>query len=100
LGIFFCKPTGIAQKKPDMKLSESLLLKLSKTYPPSSMVNMKFKGKDLQFKTDEEGNPILLFIGKTTAQGKIAGQRYTRILKRDNRGLLIKDHWDLKGPAT
>jgi hypothetical protein len=63
------------------------------------MVSMKFNGKDLQFKTDDQGNPILLFIGKKR-EGRISGQRYMRILKRDSNGILIKDHWDLKGKAT
>ena len=80
-----------------MKLNESLVLKLSKRYQPSTMVEMKFRGKDVSFKTDEEGNPIVLFIGKAQPDGKIKGERYTRRLVRDAQGFLIKDHWDLKG---
>lgn len=80
-----------------MKLNQSLLLKLSKRYAPSSMVEMKFKGKDLSFKTDEEGNPVVLFIGKALPDGKIKGERYTRTLVRNAQGFFIKDHWDLKG---
>ena len=80
-----------------MKLNQSLLLKLGKKYEPSSMVGMKFKGNDLSVKTDAEGNPVVLFIGKMQADGKIKGQRYTRTLLHDARGIVIKDHWDLKG---
>jgi hypothetical protein len=80
-----------------MKLSEPLLLKLSKRYEPSRMIEMKFRGKDLSFKTDEEGNPVLLFIGKAMPDGKIKGERYTRTLIRNAEGFFIKDHWDLKG---
>ncbi|HEU5145661.1 MAG TPA: hypothetical protein VFT90_03065 [Chryseosolibacter sp.] len=80
-----------------MKLNQSLLLKLSKRYAPSSMVEMKFKGKDLSFKTDEEGNPVVLFIRKALPDGKIKGERYTRTLVRNAQGFFIKDHWDLKG---
>lgn len=80
-----------------MKLNETLLLKLSKRYQPSTMVDMKFRGKDLSFKTDEEGNPVLLFIGKVQPDGKIKGERYSRRLVRDEQGFLVKDHWDLKG---
>ena len=80
-----------------MKLNESLVLKLSKRYQPSTMVEMKFRGKDVSFKTDEEGNPIVLFIGKAQPDGKIKGERFTRRLVRDAQGFLIKDHWDLKG---
>lgn len=61
------------------------------------MVEMKFKGKDLSFKTDEEGNPVVLFIGKALPDGKIKGERYTRTLVRNAQGFFIKDHWDLKG---
>ena len=80
-----------------MKLNESLLLKLAKTYEPSSMLNMKFRGTDLAVKTDREGNPVVLFVGRKQADGKIKGERYTRTLLRDDNGNLIKDHWDLKG---
>lgn len=82
-----------------MKLNEALILKLSKRYPPSSMVDMKFRGKDLSFKTDEEGNPVVLFIGKALPDGRIKGERYARRLLRNAEGILIKDHWDLKGKA-
>ena len=83
-----------------MKLSEDLQKKLSKVYEPSTMVEMKYKGYDLSFKTDEEGNAILLFIGKKTAQGTIKGERYARTLKKDREGKVFKDHWELKGKAT
>jgi hypothetical protein len=83
-----------------MKLSQHLQLKLSKRYEPSSMISMKYKGNDLSFKTDKEGNPILLFIGKADSAGKIKGERYTRTLKADQNGVIIKDHWDLKGKAN
>jgi hypothetical protein len=83
-----------------MALNEELTKKLAKKYDPSSMVDMKYKGYDLSFKTDEEGNAILLFIGKKTEQGTIKGERYARTLKKDRDGKVIKDHWELKGKAT
>lgn len=83
-----------------MKLSETLVKKLSQQYAPSCMVDMAFKGYDLSFKTDEEGNPILLFIGKRTDAGNVRGERYARTLKYDREGNRIKDHWELKGKAT
>jgi hypothetical protein len=83
-----------------VKLSAGLLLKLSRKYEPSAMISIKLKGKDVLFKTDDQGDPILLFIGKATGEGKIRGQRYTRTLQRDSDGILVKDHWDLKGKAT
>ena len=64
------------------------------------MVEMRFKENDVAFKTDDEGNAILLFIGKKTEQGTIKGERYARTLKRDREGKIFKDHWELKGKAT
>jgi hypothetical protein len=83
-----------------MTIGPELKKKLSKTYEPSSLINMEFKGNDLAFKTDTDGNPVLLFIGKRTESGNIRGERYSRTLKRDAGGAIIKDHWDLKGKAS
>jgi hypothetical protein len=79
-------------------LADELQKKLSKLYEPSSLVQMKFRGNDITFKTDEHGNPVLLFIGTMNA-GKIKGSRYTRVLKFDEKGIKIKDHWEMKGKA-
>jgi hypothetical protein len=83
-----------------MALSDHLRSKLRKKYQPSSLVEMKYKGNDLSFQTDDEGNPVLLFIGKKNREGNIRGERYRRTLKKNSEGVLIKDHWDLKGKAT
>lgn len=83
-----------------MRLSEGLQAKLAKKYTPSTLVNMQYNGKDVAFKTDEEGNPVLAFVGRKTNEGTIRGDRYTRVLKRDREGKVIKDHWDLKGKAS
>ena len=79
------------------KLGEPLLKKLSRQYEPSSMIELKFRGYDLAVKTDEEGNPIVLFIGKASEKGIIKGDRYARRLLKDKEGKVIKDHWDYKG---
>lgn len=81
-------------------LADELQKQLSKSYEPSSFVQMKFRGNDIAFKTDEKGNPVLLFIGTMNAAGKIKGSRYTRVLKFDAKGNKIKDHWELKGKAS
>jgi hypothetical protein len=83
-----------------MGLSQHLQLKLSKHYEPSSLISMRYRGNDLLIKTDEEGNPVLLFIGKASQNGKIKGERYARTLKADRNGIIIKDHWELKGKAS
>lgn len=87
-------------KNRKMALSEDLQKKLGKKFESSSMVEMKYKGYDLSFKTDEEGNAVLLFIGKKTEQGTIKGERYARTLKKDREGKIFKDHWELKGKST
>lgn len=83
-----------------MALNEDLQKKLSKKFEPGTSVEMTFRGNDLSFKTDDEGNAILLFIGKKTEQGTIKGERYARTLKKDREGKILKDHWELKGKAT
>jgi len=83
-----------------MALSEHLQKKLQKRYEPSTLVEMTYKGNDVSFKTDEVGNPVLLFIGKRDESGLIRGERYARRLKKDDTGAVIKDHWELKGKAT
>lgn len=80
-----------------MKLNESLITALTKKYPPSTMVELKFRGKDMNLKTDSDGNAVTLFIGKRTPEGMIKGERYSRRIIRDAAGGIIKDHWDRKG---
>jgi hypothetical protein len=82
-----------------MKLNEDLLKILSKTYASSSLINSSYKNNDISFKTDNDGNPILFFIGKRREDGTIKGERYARTLKHDKDGRIIKDHWELKGKA-
>ncbi|WP_207535097.1 hypothetical protein [Desertivirga arenae] len=83
-----------------MALNDGLLKLLNKTYEPSAMINSVYKGNDLAFKTNEEGLPILLFIGKLDNKGQVKGERYTRRLAKDEQGKIIKDHWELKGKAS
>lgn len=90
---------AVSKIKPTA-LSEDLQKKLAKAYESSAMVEMKYKGYNLAFKTDDEGNAIQLFIGKKTEQGSIKGERYARTLKKDKEGKIFKDHWELKGKAT
>ena len=80
-----------------MKIGEALLKELSKQYEPSTLVKHHFKGYDIAFKTDEEGNPVVLFIGTANPQGIIKGNRFARRLVKDATGKAIKDHWDYKG---
>jgi hypothetical protein len=80
-----------------MKVGPELLKILSKPYAPDQLISQRFGRYDLAFKTDEQGRPILLFIGKADAEGKIKGERFVRRLQADKDGQIIKDHWDNKG---
>ncbi|MDQ0639966.1 hypothetical protein QF042_003531 [Pedobacter sp. W3I1] len=82
-----------------MKLKDPILNVLGKQYEPSSLIETKFGRYDLAFRTDHEGRPILLFIGKKAENGKIAGERYARRLKIEG-GKTLKDHWEHKGKAS
>lgn len=83
-----------------MPLKTPLLKILNKQYAPLSLVETRFGRYDLAFKTDGEGRPVLLFIGRRNEQGAIVGERYARRLKTDPAGRIIKDHWENKGRAT
>lgn len=83
-----------------MKLRDDLLKKLARTYEPQALITLKYKGKDAAFKTDSDGHPVLLFIGRRATDGTIKGERYVRTLIFDASGKAIKDHWELKGRAS
>lgn len=82
-----------------MALGEAILKIVSKKYPASSFIEHRFQRYDLGFKTDEDGNAIVLFMGKRDEAGTIRGRRYARRLVRDSNGNIVKDHWDDKGVA-
>ncbi|MGV3703996.1 MAG: hypothetical protein ACO1NU_01350 [Arcticibacter sp.] len=83
-----------------MELGEPIMKILNKVYEPDAMVEQTYKRYDLAFKTDEEGRPVLLFMGKKDANGNVKGERFARRLKHDQSGQVIKDHWEHKGKAT
>lgn len=78
-------------------MGEALLKKLNKIYTPDTMIEDRFKNFDIRFKTDKAGHPVTLFIGTIKENGFIKGERFTRVLKFDESGNIIKDHWDNKG---
>lgn len=79
------------------KIGDKLLKHLNKRYEPSKLVTFRFGRYDVATKTDEEGNPILLFIGQADERGIIKGDQYNRRLLKDDNGVVVKDHWDYKG---
>jgi len=81
-----------------MPLHRELDKKLSKIYEPSATLNDVFKAYDITFVTNEHGEPVLLFFGKRRPDGLIAGERYTRTIKRQPGSLEVKSsHWDNQG---
>ncbi len=81
-----------------MPLHRELDKKLSKTFEPSTSIDDVFKGYDITFVTNEHGEPVTLFFGKRRPDGLIAGERYTRTIKRQPGSLEVKSsHWDLRG---
>lgn len=83
-----------------MSLGAELLKKLDQQFMPSTVVQLRHKGLDLSIKTDENGNAILIFIGKRDKNGTVKGERYVRTLLFNPHGVKVKDHWELKGKAT
>ena len=83
-----------------MSLSPPLLKKLAQSYAPDSLIDFRWREQDITIKTDEDGNAILLFIGKRMEDGKIRGERYARRLLHDANGAVVKDHWDEKGKSA
>jgi hypothetical protein len=83
-----------------MSLGPGLLKLLRQRYEPSATIDLVYKGRDLTFRTDDQGNPVLVFIGKRDEHGKIKGERHARTLLFDASGTPVKDHWELKGRAS
>jgi hypothetical protein len=84
-----------------MPLSPKLEKLLSKTYAPQERHNTEFLEKDISFITNEQGEPVTLYIGKRREDGDIAGERYARkIVRKPNSNEILKSHWDLKGKVS
>jgi hypothetical protein len=84
-----------------MPLHRELDKKLSKLYEPSTRIDDVFKGHDITFVTNENGEPVTLFLGKRRPDGVIAGERYVRTIKRQPGTTEVSaSHWDLKGKTS
>ena len=83
-----------------MSLSEDLIKKLKRKFAPSTTTPFRYRSNDVVVQSDDEGNAIRAFIGKANDEGVIKGDRYSRTLKKDREGNLIKDHWERKGKAS
>jgi hypothetical protein len=83
-----------------MALSDDITKKLKSKFEPSTTTQFRFRSNDIVVQTDEQGNAIRAFIGKANDKGMVKGDRYSRTLKKDNNGNIIKDHWERKGKAS
>ncbi|HTM91458.1 MAG TPA: hypothetical protein VL095_03500 [Flavisolibacter sp.] len=83
-----------------MSLSDDLIKKLKRKFDPSVTTQFRYRTNDIVVQSDNEGNAIRVFIGKADEDGIIKGDRYSRTLKKDREGKIIKDHWERKGRAS
>jgi hypothetical protein len=83
-----------------MALSDDVIKQLKQKFEPSTTTQFRYRSNDIVVQADEEGNAIRAFIGKANDEGTIKGDRYSRTLKRDKDGNIMKDHWERKGKAS
>lgn len=83
-----------------MNLGEDLVRKLKKKFEPFVTTRFRYRSNDIVVQADEEGNAIRAFIGKVNEEGIVKGERFSRTLKKDKQGNIIKDHWERKGRAS
>jgi len=83
-----------------MALSDVIIKKLQRKFEPSTTTQFRYRSNDIVVQSDENGNAIRVFIGHANDKGIIRGERYTRVLKKDKDGKIIKDHWERKGKAS
>lgn len=81
-------------------LSEDLIKKLNKKFEPFTTTQFRYRSNDVVVQADGEGHAIRAFIGNADKEGVVKGYRYSRTLKTDREGNIIKDHWERKGKAS
>lgn len=83
-----------------MSLSDDLIKKLKRKFEPLTTTQFRYRTSDIVVQSDGEGNAIRVFIGRADQEGIVKGDRYSRTLKKDEEGKIIKDHWEKKGRAS
>jgi hypothetical protein len=83
-----------------MELEEPVLKILRKKYQPSSFIETHCNCYDMAFKTDREGDAIVLVLGRKDDSGQIKGERFTRRLRQMSNGRIVKEYWEHKGKAS
>lgn len=85
------------KEKISKGIGKSLEAKLNKKYTPDSTIDALFKGNDITFITNENGEPITLYIGKRKENGDISGDRFSRRIKKREGDKIVDSHWDRQG---
>ncbi len=80
-----------------MELQEPIRKILNKKYQPSSLIVTRYERYDIAIKTDRDGDPMVLLMGRKDEKGHVRGERFTRRLKQTVDGNIIKDRWEHKG---
>jgi hypothetical protein len=83
-----------------MSMSDDLIKKLSRKFEPSTTTQFRYRSHDVVVQTNDEGEAIRAFVGRADDEGIVKGERFSRVLKKDSEGKIIKDHWDKKGRAS
>ena len=83
-----------------MTLGDDIIRRLRRKFAPSTTTQFRYRNNDVVVQSDEEGNAVRMFIGKANEKSVIKGDRYSRTVKKDKDGNIIKDHWDRKGKAS
>ena len=89
-----------SQEKISKGIGKALETKLNKIYKPSTRFDDTFKGNDITYITNENGEPVTLYIGKRNADGNISGNLFTRKIKSRQDNKITESHWDNKGKVT
>lgn len=97
---FFIAQALCVRIKTFMTLSSDLIKKLNAKFGAFTATQFRYRNNDIVVQTDEEGNAVRAFIGKANDEGIVKGDRYSRVLKKDKEGNIIKDHWERKGKAS
>jgi hypothetical protein len=81
-------------------LGKTLEKLMNKIYKPSARIDASLRGKDITFFTNENGEPMKLFLGRRKDNGEITGDMYTRKVKKVEDGKIKESHWDNKGKVS
>lgn len=94
------KESAHYEKIKRTSIGPKLEAKMNKIYKPGLRYDEVFQGKDITFITNENGEPITLYVGKRKENGNIVGDCFYRRIKKRVEGKIKESHWDLQGKTT